>query len=115
MRFRHIVLLAIALFIFLVRMRPARFLGSSAARGPSGAQALRITQFYAAETKVGAGDKTMLCYGVENAAKVRLSPPIEDLWPAVSRCFDVVPPHTTTLRADRRGCGRPDGVRIRDH
>jgi hypothetical protein len=95
MRFRHIVLLGIALFIFLVRMRPARFFGSARRPAPSGPAALRITQFYPAETKVGAGDKTMLCYGVENAAKVRLSPAIEDLWPAVSRCFEVVPPHTT--------------------
>lgn len=95
-KFRHVVLLAIALFIFMLRMRPARFFGSPRpALSSPGRAAVRITQFYAAETRVGAGDKTLLCYGVENAKVVRLSPPIEDVWPAVSRCFDVIPPHTT--------------------
>jgi hypothetical protein len=81
-------------------MRPARFLGSRPA--PPGPQAVRITQFYAATPKVGHGDKTMLCYGVENAKSVRLSPPVEEVWPALARCFDVVPPHTTkyTLTAE---------------
>ena len=95
MKFRHLVLLGIALFIFLIRMRPARFFGSPRPVSPSGAAAVRITQFYAAEAKVGAGDKTMLCYGVENAKTVRLSPPVEEVWPAATRCFDVIPPHTT--------------------
>jgi hypothetical protein len=95
MRFRHIVLLAIALFIFLWRFRPARFLSSPRPPASSGAQGVHITQFYAALPKLGAGDKTMLCYGVENATKVRLSPPVEDVWPSNARCFDVIPPHTT--------------------
>ena len=95
MKFRHIVRLAIALLLFLFRLRPARFSRSPRPPALSGAQAVRITQFYAAAAKVGAGDKTMLCYGVENAKKVRLSPPVEEVWPATTRCFDVIPPHTT--------------------
>lgn len=97
MKFRHIVLLGIALFFFLMRMRPARFLRTpSPASSPSSAQDVRITQFYAATPKIGLGDKTLLCYGVENAKTVHLTPPVEQVWPAATRCFDVIPRHTTT-------------------
>lgn len=96
MRLRHVVLLAIALLVFMVRMRPARFMGGPRPANPAAANAVRITQFYPAAPKIGRGDKTVLCYGVENAKAVRLSPAVEQVWPAVARCFDVVPPHTTT-------------------
>ena len=96
MKLRHVILLASALLIFMMRMRPARFLGGPRPVDANAPQAVRITQFYAASPKIGRGDKTVLCYGVENAKSVRLSPPIEQLWPTVARCFDIVPAHTTT-------------------
>jgi hypothetical protein len=103
MKFRHIVLLGIALFFFLMRMRPARFFGSPSPGIPASVpERVRITQFYAATPRIGLGDKTLLCYGVENAKTVRLTPPVETVWPALARCFEVVPPRTTkyTLTAD---------------
>ena len=60
------------------------------------APAVKITQFYANPLSIGKGEKAMLCYGVENAAAVRLSPPGETVWPSPSRCFDVAPAATTT-------------------
>jgi hypothetical protein len=63
---------------------------------------LKILQFYASGAEVTAGQKALLCYGVVNATAVRLDPPVESVWPAVSRCFDVKPAKTTryTLTAE---------------
>jgi hypothetical protein len=43
-----------------------------------------------------------LCYGVENARAVTISPPIDQLSPAFSRCLEIAPQHTThyTLMAE---------------
>ena len=49
---------------------------------------VRITQFYA-EPVVAKGETTNLCYGVENAASVKLDPPVERVSPAIARCFPV--------------------------
>jgi hypothetical protein len=103
MKIRHIVLLAVVLIIFLARWRPDRFTsGPKPPENPSAPDSVRITQFYAAAPKIGLGDKTLLCYGVENAKSVRLEPGIEKMWPALTRCFDIVPTHTTryTLMAE---------------
>jgi hypothetical protein len=47
------------------------------------------------------GQTAKLCYSVENARLVRISP-TQNAWPAQERCFDVVPEHTThyTLLAE---------------
>lgn len=95
MKFRHIALLAVALFIFIAKWRPDRFFDSRKPRDAESPGRVRITQFYAAAPRVHAGEKTVLCYGVEQAKRVRLSPPVEEVWPALTRCFDIAPPHTT--------------------
>jgi hypothetical protein len=51
---------------------------------------VRITQFYASPANPSKGEKSLMCYGVENATEVRLDPPVEKVWPALSHCFDVV-------------------------
>jgi len=63
---------------------------------------VKILQFYAQKREVAAGEKALLCYGVVNATTVRLDPPVEKMWPAVSRCFQVTPEKTThyTLTAE---------------
>jgi len=63
---------------------------------------LKILQFYASQGEVTAGQKVLMCYGVVNAATVRLDPPAESVWPSMSRCFDVKPAKTTryTLTAE---------------
>ncbi len=60
------------------------------------APSVKIIQFYPNPPAIGKGEKALLCYGVENASAVRLSPPVEQVWPSPSRCFDVAPAATTT-------------------
>ena len=62
---------------------------------PPAEPAVRITQFYPAPPKIGAGEHAELCYSVEGASTVKLSPPVERVWPALSRCFEVKPSVTT--------------------
>ena len=58
----------------------------------------RITQFYASPNAVGKGEKALLCYGVEAASSVALDPPVDRVWPALSRCLDVSPGEDTEYR-----------------
>lgn len=66
--------------------------GYHAAQGP-----VRISQFYATKQAVPRGEEVLLCYGVENAVAVRLVPPVEEIKPALSRCFNVSPLETTSF------------------
>ena len=63
---------------------------------------VRILRFYATSGIIQAGETTQLCYGVENAKTVRISPPVAKVAPASRRCLDIVPLHTThyTLLAE---------------
>ena len=63
---------------------------------------VEIVQFYASHGIIAPGGKTQLCYGAVNASEVRLDPPVEKVWPSMSRCFDVAPSKTThyTLTAE---------------
>ena len=76
---------------------------SSAGAAPPQPGIVRITQFYVWPAQPPAGEKAMLCYGVENASSVRLDPPVDRVWPAMSRCLEIVParPVTYTLTAER--------------
>lgn len=59
-------------------------------RGP-----VRIVRFYASSARITAGDIAQLCYGVENAKSVRISPSVTSSLPAGYRCVDIMPDHTT--------------------
>jgi hypothetical protein len=65
-----------------------------APRGP-----VRILRFYASTGSIAPGDKAQLCYGVENAKSVRISPAVDkavgEVVPAANRCLDIVPDRTT--------------------
>jgi hypothetical protein len=61
--------------------------------GPRGP--VRILRFYATTGSIAPGDKAQLCYGVENAKSVRISPSLEPVAPAANRCMEIVPEHTT--------------------
>lgn len=65
----------------------------------------RITQFYASPASIGRGEKTLLCYGVENAKTVRLAPENRELSAALSRCVDITPEQTTTYTLTAEGDG----------
>src|SRR5579863_8038917 len=62
---------------------------------PKASEPAKITQFYAPDTKIPKGVKGELCYGVEHAAKVELSPAVEDVWPSPTRCFEISPKENT--------------------
>jgi hypothetical protein len=68
----------------------------------SKAEAVRITQFYTSTPKMARGETGLLCYGVENAKSVWLSPPRHELSASLARCVEVQPTATTTytLTAD---------------
>jgi hypothetical protein len=55
---------------------------------------LEILDFYGTPS-IARGANALLCYGVVNAKSVRLDPPQENVWPALSRCFNVSPARTT--------------------
>lgn len=55
----------------------------------------RIVHFYAAPPVIAKGEKTLLCYAVENATEVKLDPPEARVSPALSRCVEVTPAKST--------------------
>jgi hypothetical protein len=63
---------------------------------------VRITQFYTTTPQLPRGEKGLVCYGVENAKSVWLSPPRRELSAALTRCVEIEPAETTTytLTAD---------------
>lgn len=71
-----------------------------------GGNRFEILTFYATGTAIRPGESAQLCYGVSNAASVRIDPPVESLPPSYSRCLDVSPRKTTTYTltaVDARG------------
>jgi hypothetical protein len=74
---------------------------------PAKAAPVKITQFYASPAEAARGEKTLLCYGVENAKAVWLSPPRRELSAALSRCVDIEPTETTTYTLTAEGDGGP--------
>ena len=63
---------------------------NGAAPGP-----VKILQFYSSVGSIRAGEKALLCYGVENAKSVRIAPLMEGEAPSSNRCLEVSPLHTT--------------------
>jgi len=71
----------------------------------------KITQFYASPPGVPRGERTLLCYGVESARTVWLSPPRQELSAAFSRCVEAVPAATTTYTLTAEGESGPAATR----
>jgi preprotein translocase subunit YajC len=67
-----------------------------------GGDELKILSFGAAKGEIAPGERVVLCYGVSNAAQVKIEPDVEPVKPAVSHCLEVFPKKTTTytLKAD---------------
>lgn len=60
-----------------------------------GGDKLTILAFYASPAAIHRGTHVSLCYGVSNAASVVIEPGLGPWKPALSRCIDVQPRHTT--------------------
>ena len=56
---------------------------------------VKILQFYASVGALTVGEKALLCYGVENAKTVRISPTVEGVYPSTNHCLSIGPQHTT--------------------
>ena len=69
---------------------------------PEAGGRVRILQFYASTGIVAAGEKARLCYSVENAKSVRISPMMQEVYPFPNHCLEIEPEHTThyTLLAE---------------
>ena len=63
-----------------------------------GGNKLTILHFYATESDIRPGAATNLCYGVSNAAAVRIDPAVNDVWPSISRCIEVHPKQSTSYK-----------------
>src|SRR5947199_4058762 len=63
---------------------------------------VRILRFYASVGTLAPGEKAQLCYSVENAKAVHISPIIDGAYPSLGRCIEIYPEHTThyTLQAE---------------
>ena len=63
---------------------------------------VRILQFYASTGILTAGETARICYSVENARFVRISPLIQEVYSFPNHCLETVPEHTThyTLLAE---------------
>ena len=109
-RFRILLWIALAIalgrlaFIELARRegaerldRAARSRVARSARLPwDPGPGLRITQFYAREGEILSNQDGLICYGVNDAARVWIEPPVAELYPAFTRCFGVSPRRDTT-------------------
>jgi len=93
---------AFAAFMTGCRPTPKNAAGASPA-----STSARITQFYATAPALARGGQELLCYGVENARTVHLSPPPQELWAAVARCVEVNPTETTHYTLTAEGPGGP--------
>jgi len=81
-----------------------------------GGDQLKILSFGATMGEVSIGGRVVLCYGVSNAAQVKIEPGVEPIKPAISHCLEVFPKKTTTytLKAeDDKGNSKSASLTIR--
>ncbi len=60
-----------------------------------GGAELTILSFYGMPGVIRPGEGAELCYGVSNASRVRIEPPVEHVWPSLGRCVKVAPERDT--------------------
>jgi hypothetical protein len=73
---------------------------------------VKIVQFYTTTGTITKGRKALLCYSVVNATVVRLDPPVESVWPSMSRCFEIAPVRSTRYTLTAEGADRTTASEI---
>ncbi|HTB14782.1 MAG TPA: hypothetical protein VK752_24585 [Bryobacteraceae bacterium] len=78
---------------------------------------VKILAFYPRDAVVTEGEKTLLCYGVSNAASVRVDPPVDGVSPSLTRCVEIRPKAETrytltAVGADGQSVSQSVTVRI---
>lgn len=71
---------------------------------------VRISSFSATPDFVPPRGRVVVCYGVRNAKTVRIDPPVEDVWPSLSRCFEVFPTRTAQYILTAEDSGRHSAI-----
>jgi hypothetical protein len=97
--------------------QPHTAVASGGADRANNADGVKILQFYARDSVLTEGGKTVLCYGVSNARSVRIDPPVEGVSPALSRCVEVRPKRETSYTliaegSDGRTASQSVNIRI---
>ncbi len=62
------------------------------------------------------GERTELCYGVENAKTVKLDPPVAQIKPSYRNCLEIAPKTTTTYTItadDGKGHTKSESLTVR--
>ena len=95
-------------FVFYIRWRDAQQVEREREKAEAdrtrrdidmlGGDKLKILAFYAAPPAIHRGDRSLICFGVNAAKSVRIEPPVEELHPALSRCFQVSPRQDTEYK-----------------
>lgn len=70
---------------------------------------VKITQFRITPAFIPKGITGKLCYGMENAARVEMDPPVEALLPSPERCIDITPAQAMTYTLTAYGA---DGSKV---
>jgi len=79
------------------------------------ARGLKIIMFYATPAVIERGETAILCYGVANADRVSLDPPVTEIKPSLNRCIEVKPTATTAYTltaANSRGEEQTQAVEV---
>jgi hypothetical protein len=90
--FMAMLLLVVVWGLTLVRQAPNQVWVHPLSAKP---QPVRILRFYATTGSVVPGQSAQLCYSVENAKLIRISPAVDRAYPSLGRCLEIHPEHTT--------------------
>ena len=63
---------------------------------------LKVLSFYASPVDARRGNRALVCYGVSNAAAVRIEPVVGETWPSTSRCMEVTATKDTEYKMTAR-------------
>lgn len=80
-----------------------------------GGSSLKINMFYANPRVAGKGQTVLLCYGVNQAKRVKIEPNVESIAPSLNRCVEARPSKTTEYvltASDDKGNSATERVKV---
>src|SRR5581483_2623076 len=83
-----------------------------------GSGEIQFTTFSADSGVLRPGQTTQLCYGIVNAVRVEIDPPIEQAKPTYHHCVEIAPKATTTYTikaTDAKGNTKPESLTVQVH
>jgi hypothetical protein len=70
-----------------------------------GGDSLKISSFYVSPGVIKRGSTANICYGVTGAKTLRIDPPVEQVWPALTHCLQVSPIKDTEYKLTAEDAG----------